>query len=100
MSSGRAGPGHETHPYLQWQHRTCQSDVNVEDYRSALNTKQTIDWQCNHCLSFENAFSNQLLNSTPVYLDGRVPEYMDIISEYMDIIFIYVLRLRNRSVIV
>ena len=44
MSSGRAGPGHGTHPYLQWQHRTCQSDVNVEDYRSALKTKQTIDW--------------------------------------------------------
>ena len=63
---------------LKWQHRTCRSSVIVDDYRNAQKHKQVINWQCFPCISLDNVLSNQIFNNTPVYLDGRVPEYLDI----------------------
>ena len=63
---------------FNWQHRICKTEISLEQYRNAQKLKQKIEWKCEQCLSMDNAFELPILNSTPVYLDGRAPEFMDI----------------------
>ncbi|XP_028408197.1 uncharacterized protein LOC114530772 [Dendronephthya gigantea] len=50
----------------RWQHRTCDTGISQQRYRSAVRNGQDIDWRCDDCLNMSAGFLLPLAESSRI----------------------------------